>query len=218
MDNAKDEEREGQRVYWGLMLKGVLSVGKLILTSLGDLKRLRTPKATDERYLRPPRGYALPPFRAGMRACRSRQRYLRPTRYCNPRAPEVIALAHELGAYRLPALAFAEATFQFVKERLELEIGPIGGVVQTLRRGTGTCFELISVWIALCRAAGIPARFKIYATEMIQAWRESTVDADPLAKKWYDSLGYFLLEGEGEAFIDGRWLVAHVGPSAARQN
>ena len=52
---------------------------------------------------------------------------------------------------------------------------------------------------------------------MIQAWRESTVDADPLAKKWYDSLGYFLLEGEGEAFIDGRWVVAHVGPSAARQ-
>ena len=199
------------------MLQGLLSVSKLLLTSLGDLKRLRTPKPTDERYVRPPRDYDCPPTAPGWKSCRSTARYLRPTRYCDPRAPQVVALAHALGAYRLSPLAYAEAAYAFVKERLELEIGPIGGVVETLRRGTGTCFELISVWIALLRAAGIPARYKIYATQMIQAWRESTVDADPLAKKWYDSLGYFLLEGEGEAFIDGRWVVAHVGPSAARQ-
>jgi hypothetical protein len=31
------------------------------------------------------------------------------------------------------------------------------------------------------------------------------------------SLGYFMLEGEGEAFIDGKWTVAHVGPKAERQ-
>jgi hypothetical protein len=213
----RNEERNGQRIYRRLMLNGVLSVGKLLLTSMGDLKRLRTPKATDERYTRPPVLYELPPHQAGMQVCRSKERYLRPTRYCDPRAPEVVALAHQLGAYRVADMAYAQAAFEFVKEELELEIGPIGDVVQTLRRGTGTCFELISVWIALCRAAGIPARYKIYATQMIQTWRESVIDVDPLAKKWYDSLGYFLLEGEGEAYIDGRWMVAHVGPSAARQ-
>ncbi len=214
---ATNDKVNGQLIYWRLMLNGVLSVGKLLLTSMGDLKRLRKPKVSDERYTRPPVRYELPPYHPEMKACRSRERYLRPTRYCNPHAPEVIALAHELGAYRLPDMAVAQAAFEFVKEQLELEIGPIGDVVQTLRRGTGTCFELISVWIALCRAAGIPARYKIYATQMIQAWRESVIDVDPLAKKWYDSLGYFLLEGEGEAYIDGRWTVAHVGPSAARQ-
>jgi hypothetical protein len=36
-------------------------------------------------------------------------------------------------------------------------------------------------------------------------------------KKWYDSLGYFLIEGEGEAYIEDRWVVAHVGPTAERQ-
>jgi hypothetical protein len=30
-------------------------------------------------------------------------------------------------------------------------------------------------------------------------------------------MGYFMLEGEGEVFIDGKWIVAHVGPKAERQ-
>jgi len=101
--------------------------------------------------------------------------------------------------------------------RMTLEIAPIDGVVETLQRGTGTCFGLITVFIALCRAAGIRARYKIFSTTMIDAWRGATIDADPLLQKWHDSLGYFLLEGEGEAFVDGEWLVAHVGPTAERR-
>jgi len=210
-------ERQGQLTYAKLMLKGVLSVAKLVLTSAGDLKRFRKPKALDERYARPPRRYELPAYREGMAHCRSNERYLRPTRYCNSRAPEVIALAHELGAYLKSDEEYARAAFRFAKECTTLEIGPIVGVSETLRRGTGTCFQLISVFIALCRAAGIPARYKIYATEMIEAWRESMIDVDPLLKKWYASLGYFLLEGEGEASVNGEWVVAHVGPTAERQ-
>lgn len=30
-------------------------------------------------------------------------------------------------------------------------------------------------------------------------------------------MGYFMIEGEGEAYIDGEWVVAHVGPRAERQ-
>ena len=152
-----------------------------------------------------------------MQVCRSNERYLRPTRYCNPRAPQVIALAHALGAFQEHDREFTQAAFDFAKEKMTLEIRPIDTVEAALRQGTGTCFELISVFIALCRAAGIPARYKIYATNMIQAWRDAVIDVDPLVKKWYDSLGYFLLEGEGEAYVDGRWVVAHVGPTAERQ-
>jgi len=57
----------------------------------------------------------------------------------------------------------------------------------------------------------------MFAMNMIKAWYDALVDADPLVKKWYDSMGYFMIEGEGEAFIDGRWVVAHVGPTAERQ-
>ena len=57
----------------------------------------------------------------------------------------------------------------------------------------------------------------MYPTNMIETWREAVIDVDPLIKKWYDSLDYFLIEGEGEAYVDGRWVAAHVGPTAERQ-
>lgn len=208
---------QGQLIYLKLMLRGVLSVSKLLVTSAGDVKRFRQMNASESHYVRPPKRYDLPPFRDGMQVCRSNERYLRPTRYCNSRAPEVVAIAHQLGAYQKSEIEFAQAAFEFAKEKLTLEIAPIDGVEATLRRGTGTCFQLITVFIALCRAAGIRARYKVFATHMIQAWRESTVDADPLLKKWYDALGYFLLEGEGEVYVEGQWRVAHVGPTAERQ-
>jgi hypothetical protein len=94
---------------------------------------------------------------------------------------------------------------------------PFNRVGETITRGTGTCVHLISVLIALCRAAGIKARYKMFAMNMIQAWYDATVDVDPLIKKWYDSMGYFMIEGEGEVYIDGKWVVAHVGPKAERQ-
>jgi hypothetical protein len=199
------------------MLKGTLSVGKLLVTSAGDVKRLRQTRPSEQRYERPQRRYELPPYADGMRYCQINERYLRPTRYCNPRAPEVIALANALGAFQKTDHEFAQAAFSFVKEKTVLEMCPFDGVEQTLQRGSGTCFHLISAFIALCRAAGIRARYKMYPTNMIETWREAVIDVDPLVKKWYDSLGYFLIEGEGEAYIDGEWVVAHVGPTAERQ-
>jgi hypothetical protein len=211
------EERHGKAIYRSLMVKGAISVARLLVTSAGDVRRLRQPRASEQRYVRPRRRYELPAYEEGMLVCRTNERYLRPTRYCNSRAPDVVALANALGAYRKPDREVAQAAFEFTKEQMVLEILPIDSVEQTLRRGTGTCFQLISAFIALCRAAGIPARYKMYATHMIQAWQSAVIDVDPLVKKWYDSLGYFLIEGEGEAYMDGQWVVAHVGPTAERQ-
>jgi hypothetical protein len=36
-----------------------------------------------------------------MKRCTSNEKYLRPTRWCNPREPIIVAMAHELGAYEL---------------------------------------------------------------------------------------------------------------------
>jgi hypothetical protein len=195
----------------------MLSVAKVLATNAGDVWRLRQPGASEQRYARPPRRYELPAYEKGMPVCCTDERHLRPTRFCNSHAPQLIALANALGAYQKPDHEFAQAAFEFAKEEMVLEIRPIGSVEESLRRGTGTCFELISVFIALCRAAGIPARYKMFATSMIEAWQGTVIDVDPLIKKWYDSLGYFLIEGEGEAYVDGEWRVAHVGPTAERQ-
>jgi hypothetical protein len=153
-------ELGGQLTYLKLMLMGTWSLSKLLVTSAGDVKKLRQTRPSEDHYVRPPRRYELPPYTEGMKVCRSDEKYLRPTRGCNPRAPEVVALAHSLGAFQTSDYEFAQAAFGFAKEKMTLEILPLDGVEETLRRGTGTCFQLISVFIALCRAAGIKARYK----------------------------------------------------------
>jgi hypothetical protein len=206
-----------QKPQFKMMVGGGVTLTKTLLLNLSDLKKLRKLSGDAQRYVRPKRPYDLQSYDPSMKYCKSNEKYLRPTLWCDPTEPEVIALAHQLGAYQKSDREFAEAAFEFVKEKMTLEILPFNSVSETIRRGTGTCIHLISVFIALCRAAGIKARYKMFAMNMIQAWYDTTVNVDPLIKKWYDSMGYFMIEGEGEAFIDGEWVVAHVGPRAERQ-
>lgn len=217
LKEIKDKEYIPQKTYLKLMLAGTFSLSKTLLFNLRELKKLRVMSPNEERYIRPPRRYEIPKFTKDMKYCESNEKYLRPTLYCNPLEPEVIAIANELGAFKKSDREFAEAAFHFVKEKMDLEILPMNEVGETFRRGTGTCFHLITAFIALCRCAGIKARYKIFAINMIKAWYDAMIEADPLVKKWYDSMGYFMLEGEGEAYVDGKWVVAHVGPTAERQ-
>ena len=213
----KDKGLLPQKPQFKMMVGGGLALTKTLVFNLGDLKKLRKIPKGSKHYKRPERPYNLVKYDSSMKHCKSDQKYLRATLWCDPTEPEVIALAHQLGAYKKSDREFAEAAFEFVKEKMTLEILPFNNVSETIRRGTGTCIHLISVFIALCRAAGIKARYKMFAMNMIQAWYDTTINVDPLIKKWYDSMGYFMIEGEGEAFIDGEWVVAHVGPRAERQ-
>jgi hypothetical protein len=213
----RDKEYIPQKTQLMMMIGGGFGLSKTLLFNLGDLKKLRVISSDSERYTRPPRSYDFPFYDPSMKVCNSDEKYLRPTLHCNHHDPEVVALAHHLGAYAKKDREFAEDAFHFVKENMSLEILPLDSVGKTIQRGTGTCIHLISVFIALCRAAGIKARYKMFAMNMIKAWYDAVVDVDPLIKKWYDSMGYFMIEGEGEMYIDGEWIVAHVGPKAERQ-
>jgi hypothetical protein len=206
-----------QRAYIALMARGGWSLSKVILFNMRELKRLRVVPAGEERHVRPARQYEIPPYQESMRTCRSQERYLRPTLYCDPNDPAVIAIADQLGAFKVSDREFAEAAYHFVKERMLLEEMTLNDVGETFQRGTGTCFHLITAFIALCRCAGIKARYKIFAMNMIRSWYDVVIQPDPFIKKWYDSLGFFVLEGEGEVLIDGEWLMANVGPEAEWQ-
>ena len=98
-----------------------------------------------------------------MRYSISNEPYLRPTRFCNPREPEIVAMANELGAYELPEHDFAETTYWFVKDHMSFEVVKLDSAGATLKRGKGTCYHLISLFNAICRAAGIKARYKLFA-------------------------------------------------------
>ena len=88
-------------------------------------------------------------------------------------------------------------------------------VDRTLARGTGTCLQKIAVFVALCRAAGIPARFKFCALARLDDIFAASLQNAPLVKKWFDAMGNFLLHGEGEAFIDGEWVTADISSRPA---
>jgi hypothetical protein len=152
-----------------------------------------------------------------MKSCNSEEKYLRPTLFCNCRAPEIIALANQLGAYQKTGKEFAEAAFEFAKRKIILEQTPLDDVTTIVHRGTGTCLHKISVFIALCRAAGIPARYKFFALTLLDEFVAPSLDRAPLLKQWSDAMGYFLLHGAGEVYINGKWITADVGAEPTRQ-
>jgi hypothetical protein len=189
-------------------LKAMLSFAKILLKNPSALRTFRVMGPDEERYVRPPREYEIPPFRDDMRYRTSNEQYLRPTRWCNPREPEVIAMANELGAYKLSDSEFAEAAYWFVKTKMAVEMLPLNSVSATLKRGTGTCYHLISVFIALCRAAGIKARYKTFRMKLPdEIMNLEMSEQEAMMEPMFNS---GTPEGEGEAYIDGTWVVAHV--------
>ena len=148
---------------------GVFFLMKIILMNLGTFKMMKNQKKII--YKRPTPPYTIPEYKPDMKSTNSEEKYLRPTLFCNCRKPEIIALAHQLGAYQKSDREFAEAAFEFAKRKIILEIIPLeDDVDEVVRRGTGTCIHKISVFIALCRAAGIPARYKFFSLTMLDTW------------------------------------------------
>jgi hypothetical protein len=112
---------------------------------------------------------------------------------------------------------------------------PLDGAGATLRRGTGACFHFISVFIALCRAAGIKGRYKTFAmnydrfvedaiavnydnpgqggesdptfNELYDNYQQGGID--PMMDELYDALGYLMFEVESEVWLDDSWVVAY---------
>ena len=201
-----EQEQTSQELPKQLRLEG-LSFVQMLLKNPAALKKFRVMEPDEPRYVRPLREYELPEYREGTKHCTSNEKYLRPTRWCNPREPLVIAMANELGAYKLSDCEFANAAYWFVKTKLAAEMLPLDSVSATLKRGTGTCYHLISVWIALCRAAGIKARYKTFnmrLPEEIMALERSGANTRDV----FNTGG--TPEGEGEVCIDGKWVVGHV--------
>jgi len=211
----KDKEMIPPLHMMKMNIGGAFFLLKVLFFNLGTLKMIKNQKKNI--YVRPTPPYTIPPYTPDMKHCISEEKYLRPTLFCNCRSPDIIALAHQLGAHQKSDREFAEAAFEFTKRKVILEIIPLDDVDAVVRRGTGTCIHKISLFIALCRAAGIPARYKFFALTMLDNWMTPALEHAPLMKQWYDAMGYFLLHGEGEVYIDGTWVTADVGAEPQRQ-
>ncbi len=152
--------------------------------------------------------YEIPEYEESMKFNNSNKRFLRPTHFCESTAPEIIALANELGAFKKSDREYAEACFNFVKKNIKLAFIPMAGALGTLKMGAGTCVHQLSLFVALCRAGGLPARYHLYSLALIESMYDSMVGVSPIVRGWYDSFGTFMLHGTADVKIDGKWVVA----------
>ncbi len=190
----------------------LVTLAKILIKNPGVFKTLRVMEPDEERYVRPPREYEIPPFHKDMRYCTSNEKYLRPTRWCNPREPEIVAMANELGAYELSDYEFADAAFWFVKTKMAFEFRPFESAGTTLKIGTGSCYHLSNVFIALCRSAGIKARYKNYKMR-VHGIEQDVLVPDSVMQELFNAMGGVVAEGECEVCIDDEWVVAHLATS-----
>ena len=193
----------------------IITLSKIFLKNPSSIKRMRVMDPDENLFVRPPRQYDVPPFRKGMKYCSSNEKYLRPRWWCNPREPEVIATANELGAYELPDRKFAEAAYWFVKTKMWYEIYPFDSAAVTLRRGSGMCNQLVNVFVALCRSAGIKVRYKQFDMRFREIEQEIFTDVDPAMKQLSEAAGGVVPEAEAEVYIDGEWEPAYLAQTAA---
>ncbi len=193
---------------------GLLMV-KMLLKNPAMLKKMRRMGPDEERYVAPPPMYEPPVYRKGMKYSTSKEPFVRPTRWCNPREPLVVALANELGAYELSDRDFAEAAYWFMKSKIWWESRGFDGPGATIRKGTGICFHFINTYIALCRCAGIKARYKGYQMKFRELEREVFTDVDPGFASVFDMAGGTIGEAEAELYLDGKWVTAYLAQTVA---
>lgn len=196
----------------GMFITGAISLLAVVLGNLGLIRKLKRQQAGGT-FKRPQRAYDLPELRAGMKNRSADKKYLRPTLYCDCRAPEVTAMAWQLGAGEKSDREFAEAAFDFTKRNIAIEIMPMDDAGCTLARGAGNCFQKTAVFVALCRAAGVPARFKYCSLTDMETWFGGSLQNSPLIRKWYRAMGNLLPHGEGEVFVEGGWVAADISRS-----
>jgi len=99
--------------------------------------------------------YVIPDLRSMDRDIRL---FLAPSPKIECRDRKIRALANEIGADQEKAWDRVEAIYDWVREKVEYKNGPLKGALAALSSGTGDCEELTSLFIAICRAADIPAR------------------------------------------------------------
>lgn len=105
------------------------------------------PKNTDQ--------YTLPELRKLSRGVRL---FLGTSPLIETRHRSIRKLAAEIGVDEAHAWDRVEAIYDWVREKVEYQNGPIKGALAALEDETGDCEELTSLFIAICRAGNIPAR------------------------------------------------------------
>lgn len=119
------------------------------------------------------------------------KQFLRPSPYIESSKRELKEIAKGLPIDEgLPAWEQVEEIYKWVRDKLEYKFDPtIHTCLEAMKNGHGDCEELSSLFIAMCRARGIPAR---------AVW----VSADRVGGVTHTYPEFYLEDADGK----GRWL------------
>jgi hypothetical protein len=84
--------------------------------------------------------------------------FLAASPYIESSNAKIKSLARDLVQDQESAWEKVETLYDYVREHVQYQNGPLKGAAAALKDGTGDCEELTSLFIALCRANRIPAR------------------------------------------------------------
>ncbi len=90
---------------------------------------------------------------------RELRQYLSPSPLIESDDPQIRAIAERVGKDAEDAWSQVEAVYDWGREKVRYDKGsPLKGALAALRDGNGDCDELSALFIAVCRAQGVPAR------------------------------------------------------------
>ncbi len=108
-------------------------------------------------------------------------RWRTPSPGIESRDPAIRSLCEQLDQPSAAAWHRVERFFQFVRQEVRYRQQPFKGAVAALRSKDGDCEDKAALFIALCRAAGIPARTVWGASH---AWAEVALRDDDGKVRW----------------------------------
>lgn len=154
---AEDISPQVKSVEYRTLDNGV----RQMLVSIPELKAGETAQAlvtfavTKSAILAPedPAQFVIP-----KKAPRTLAPFLAPSPYIESTNLKIKNLAKEIVKDKEQAWQQVEAIYDYVREHVQYEDGPLKGALAALKDGNGDCEELTSLFIALCRASRIPAR------------------------------------------------------------
>ncbi len=159
VNTVEEDVTQGARVSYEMVDGGV----KIMNVKIGQIPSGQEAKALVTVEIR--RSAILPPENTDIyklpdpkKLPREVRVYLAPSPKIESRDPKIRELAKQIGADKEKAWDRVEAIYDWVREKVKYRNGPLKGALAALRDGTGDCEELTSLFIAICRAADIPAR------------------------------------------------------------
>ncbi|MHA1377926.1 MAG: transglutaminase-like domain-containing protein [Candidatus Helarchaeota archaeon] len=94
-------------------------------------------------------------------------KYLKATYGCESDSPEILNKLKDIVSGETDKTEIAKELFLWVRDNVRYELIEIIGAKNLLKRKSGACVDKSSLYIALCRAAGIPARYLIVTAQLI---------------------------------------------------